>query len=204
MPKGFSEIEKDKINKALLETGIKLFSQYGIKKTSVADITQAVGISQGSFYNFYLSKEALFFAVLEMEETRIRKELVLEDGFSSSNTRENIKRLMQWALRIIEEHPLIRQLYQKNEMELLFRKLPQEDVTKHLMSDTDFMLPLIMKWQDNGLITDKKPEVIVGLLRTVLLLPFNKDIIGETVYQQTTDMLIEYVAEGLCKGASET
>lgn len=199
MPKGFSEIEKDKINGALLETGLKLFSQYGIKKTSVADITQAVGISQGSFYTFYPSKEALFFAVLEMEETRSKQKLVLEADFSSSDVRENIKRLMQWTLHVIEEHPLIRQLYRKNEMELLFRKLPQEEVSNHLMQDTNFMMPLIMKWQENGLITNRKPEVIVGLLRAVLLLPFNKEIIGETVYLQTADMLIEYIAEGLCK-----
>lgn len=139
-----------------------------------------------------------------MEELRIRQKLNLEIDFSRADIRENIKRIMRWALQIIEEHPLIRQLYLKNEMELLFRKLPAEQVNKHLMEDTDFLLPLILKWQDNGLVINIKPDVIVGLLRAVLLLPFNKDIIGETVYQQTVDMLIEYVAEGLCKGENGT
>ena len=37
----------------------------GMKKTSVEQLTKAVGIAKGSFYKFYESKEMLFFAVLE-------------------------------------------------------------------------------------------------------------------------------------------
>ena len=36
-----------------------------MKKTSVDQLTKAVGIAKGSFYKFYESKEMLFFAVLE-------------------------------------------------------------------------------------------------------------------------------------------
>ena len=36
-----------------------------MKKTSVEQLTKAVGIAKGSFYKFYESKEMLFFAVLE-------------------------------------------------------------------------------------------------------------------------------------------
>ena len=35
----------------------------GMKKTSVDQLTKAVGIAKGSFYKFYESKEMLFFAV---------------------------------------------------------------------------------------------------------------------------------------------
>ncbi len=37
----------------------------GMKKTSVDQLTKAVGIAKGSFYKFYESKEMPFFAVLE-------------------------------------------------------------------------------------------------------------------------------------------
>ena len=36
-----------------------------MKKTSVDQLTKAVGIAKGSFYKFYESKEMAFFAVLE-------------------------------------------------------------------------------------------------------------------------------------------
>ena len=36
-----------------------------MKKTSVDQLTKAVGIAKGSFYKFYESKEMLFFAVLD-------------------------------------------------------------------------------------------------------------------------------------------
>ena len=36
-----------------------------MRKTSVEQLTEAVGISKGSFYKFFESKELLFFTVLE-------------------------------------------------------------------------------------------------------------------------------------------
>ena len=41
------------------------FTDYETEKTSVEQLTKAVGIAKGSFYKFYESKEMLFFAVLE-------------------------------------------------------------------------------------------------------------------------------------------
>ena len=49
MPAGFTDTEKQKIKEGLIKEGRKLFSQYGLKKTTIKDITNAVGIAQGSF-----------------------------------------------------------------------------------------------------------------------------------------------------------
>ena len=60
MPKAFSEHEKETIRTQMREKGKKLFEKHGLKKTSVDEVTEAVGISKGSFYLFYGSKEELF------------------------------------------------------------------------------------------------------------------------------------------------
>ena len=59
----FTEYETEQIRKALLQETRRCAVTLGMRKTSVEQLTQAVGISKGSFYRFYVSKEMLFFAV---------------------------------------------------------------------------------------------------------------------------------------------
>ena len=94
MPKGFTEKQRENIQKALLNTGKTLFSQYGLNKTSIGDLTKAVGISQGAFYQFYPSKEMLYYTVLKEEEIYIKAQLFREVDFKVDDLKENIKKLM--------------------------------------------------------------------------------------------------------------
>ena len=61
----FTDYETEQLRKALLKETRRCAVTLGMKKTSVDQLTKAVGIAKGSFYRFYESKEMLFFAVLE-------------------------------------------------------------------------------------------------------------------------------------------
>ena len=61
----FTDYETEQLHKALLKETRRCAVTLGMKKTSVDQLTKAVGIAKGSFYKFYESKEMLFFAVLE-------------------------------------------------------------------------------------------------------------------------------------------
>ena len=61
----FTDYETEQLRKALLKETRHCAVTLGMKKTSVEQLTKAVGIAKGSFYKFYESKEMLFFAVLE-------------------------------------------------------------------------------------------------------------------------------------------
>ncbi len=56
MPKAFSDHEKEMIHSQMREKGKALFEKQGLKKTSVDELTEAVGISKGAFYLFYESE----------------------------------------------------------------------------------------------------------------------------------------------------
>ena len=56
----FSDYEAQQIRKALLEQARNCAVTSGMRKTSVDQLTQAVGISKGLFYKFFESKELLF------------------------------------------------------------------------------------------------------------------------------------------------
>lgn len=61
----FTDYETEQLRKALLKETRHCAVTLGMKKTSVDQLTKAVGIAKGSFYKFFESKEMLFFAVLE-------------------------------------------------------------------------------------------------------------------------------------------
>jgi AcrR family transcriptional regulator len=82
----------------------------------VAELTKAVGISQGSFYHFFPSKELLFYAVLKAEEVKIKAQLMEEMDFTSGDIKDNLKKIMFWTLDLAENNPLIRQMMAMNEL----------------------------------------------------------------------------------------
>jgi AcrR family transcriptional regulator len=50
---------------ALLEAGKQVFSAKGYHATNVSDIVAAVGMAQGSFYNYFKNKRAIFEELLQ-------------------------------------------------------------------------------------------------------------------------------------------
>jgi len=196
MPR-FSEKEKERIRVKLLEVARQLFASLGLKKTSVEDMTKAVGIAQGTFYLFYPSKEELYLAILLQEEQAIRSQI--SDNFNASGlaSKAAFKSFLRESILILEQNPFTRQLFSDELMETLFRKLPEEKQEQLFAEDVDFFLPLIAEAQRQGWMVSREPETIVSLLRSVVLLSLQKRQIGEERYEATMDMLFGFIAAGL-------
>lgn len=71
MPKGFTEHEKSIITeKLILECKIS-WQKYGYKKTNIDSLCNNIGISKGSFYSFFDTKESLFYHVLTETQDKL-------------------------------------------------------------------------------------------------------------------------------------
>lgn len=193
----FTEEEKEKIYDSLMEHGRQLFSTHGLKKTSIGDLTKAVGIAQGSYYLFFQSKEELYFAVLGQEEEAIRTYLVEKYFASGTFTKEQFREFLRESFAIMEENPFIQQLHQDGLLETLFRKLPADTLEQHFADDSAFLLPFIEKAQAKGMLIQTKPETIVSLIRSIVLLSLQKEKIGVDHYEKTIELLIELITNGL-------
>ena len=71
----FSEEEKEKLKQLMLEQGIPLLEEYGLKHMSVEKITKKVGIGKSTFYNFFDSKEDYVSQALEFNREKIMSEI---------------------------------------------------------------------------------------------------------------------------------
>ncbi len=52
--------------KLILEAAAEVFLKFGFKKTSIDDIAAHAGVGKGTIYNYFQSKEALFFRMAEV------------------------------------------------------------------------------------------------------------------------------------------
>lgn len=64
MPKVVPEY-KQEARKRIIEGATKTFSQKGYQKTKMTDIGESLGVSKGAIYQYFNSKEELFFEVID-------------------------------------------------------------------------------------------------------------------------------------------
>src|SRR5690625_72050 len=126
MSRRFNKNQKKFIRNSLIEQGKMLFTQYGFQKTSIHEITKNVGIAQGTFYNFFDSKEELYFVILELEEEKIKKQLIKVEIFKEHEPKKAIKQILRKLIETVETNPLIRELYFGNNLKNMMRKLSSE------------------------------------------------------------------------------
>jgi len=65
MPVIFSEKKRREISGMIKEAALRLFETKGIRKTTVAELTESVGIAKGTFYNFYATKGQLVAEIMD-------------------------------------------------------------------------------------------------------------------------------------------
>lgn len=197
MPRGFTDKEKEKITISLINEGEKLFSRYGLKKTSIKDLTETVGIAQGSFYNFFSSKEELYFEIIENNEAEIKKKLLNKKILSGQINKDLFRNFLKKAFKLIDKYPLFKNMFNSDEYQQLLNKLPEEKIKMHINNDTDTLAPLIKSWQTAGRLKDCDIDAVSGLLRGFFLLTFHKKEIGEKHFDKTIDLFIDLITDGL-------
>ncbi|MBN2600367.1 MAG: TetR/AcrR family transcriptional regulator [Candidatus Marinimicrobia bacterium] len=196
MVKSFDENERDRIRQKLLEKGRQLFEIYGLKKTSVDEITQAVGIAKGSFYNFFQSKEELFFEIFEEEEHF--RETILSDAVKTGIGAENaIRQVLQQSLELVANSKILMKMYEPGVYEQLLRKLPPERLNRHQENDLQAGIEFVRHFQEKSNLKQSDPEIIIAFFRAIFMITFHKDEIGAEVYPAVIDLLVDVVAKGL-------
>ncbi len=84
----------------IIEAGSRLVVQKGIEKTSLADIAEEAGISKGSLYYYYASKNELIFDITEAHINQISENLftIIEESKGNANWEELLKILFERIL----------------------------------------------------------------------------------------------------------
>jgi AcrR family transcriptional regulator len=198
MPRGFSERQKDLIRQRLIQQGDKLFSAYGLKKTSVEELARAAGISKGAFYLFYGCKEELFMDVTELAEQRYRQALLSAIDVPGPSARARLVTVLQKAFALLKSVPLLQSLT-GSDYDLLFRKISADKLQQHLASDRIFFDEFVTRCREAGIPIRVRSDEISGLLYPLVISILHEDDLGPNAYHGSTDVLLELIA-AFCLG----
>lgn len=198
MPRGFSEREKALIRAQLLAKGRELFATQGIKKANVEDMTRAANISKGAFYQFYDSKEALFFEILGQFEDEYHAGLLEAAARPGTSPRQQVKDVLMQAFTIWRTNPLFTNFNQE-EFEYLARKLPEELMQANLNKDEVFVTRLLGQWREGGVQIDCQPELFLGLMRALFFMSLHRDNLGPDMYPDVFAFFVDAIAQQLVR-----
>ncbi len=164
MPR-FSEQEKEVIQKKLWTEGERLFSGFGLKKVTVDDIAAAAGVSKGSFYAFYKSKEALFMDISARFQRKIwRRTKVVLEKYKHLPPKALFKKCFLRMFSTMNQYPML-MMMDRESTEQLYRKLPRSVIADHTKED-EGMLRFLGKY---GIRFKYGTNLAAGTLQTLAL-----------------------------------
>lgn len=130
-----SDTDKENIRKRLKELCEECWITQGYKKTSIKSLCEKAGISVGTFYTLYSTKEDLFFETIETIQRRLEEKIFAinrdrrtKDGFAES---------MKELFKEYDSKPF---LYNVNtpDFQSFITKLPEETIKKVKFDSFDF------------------------------------------------------------------
>ena len=181
----FTEEQNETIRRDLIREARCCGVAVGMRKTSVEQMTEAVGISKGSFYKFFDSKELLFFAVLEDIHTECfaaaQKSLQENAAIDpASRTAAAILAACRW---LSETKAFV---FIENDAEFLLHRLPEEVKTAHYHDDETHIRQLLEKYD---LVPNRGISLAAATVRGLILTVSHKEQIGE-LYPQVLETLV--------------
>lgn len=130
-----SDDDKENIRKRLRELCEEYWIAQGYKKTGIKSLCEKAGISVGTFYTLYPTKEDLFFETIETIQKRLKEKIFkinrdrqAKDGFAES---------MKELFKEYDSKPF---LYNVNtpDFQSFITKLPEETIKKVKFDSFDF------------------------------------------------------------------
>lgn len=181
----------------LYHCGKELFSAKGFKDTNIADITKMAGVSVGTFYNYYPSKEKLFMEIYLDENVKLKKSMMASVD-PEDDPVKLIKQMIALNIAGLKSNPILCQWYNRDvfgKIERLFREENGIDAVDFLYGST---IELVKKWQAEGKMRgDIDSELIMALFAAIINIDTHKEEIGLQYFPQLMDYMTDFVLLGL-------
>ncbi|OYO42821.1 TetR family transcriptional regulator [Lachnotalea glycerini] len=182
MGKAYSGEERIKIQKQLRKVGLRMFAEKGIKKMSIQELTQEVGIAQGSFYSFYDSKESFLLALMKI---RVDEKLALRYKNKGDTIDDPVRYLVQMlydeGMHLKENKAFNNSI---SDSIKFFTRCGIEGRTQIGSSYLNYLHRLSEYWNQNGYQTEMDYDGLLNTITAAVILFSNADIIKEPYFAQ--------------------
>ncbi|NPV91637.1 MAG: TetR/AcrR family transcriptional regulator [Firmicutes bacterium] len=180
----------------IFNCGRELFYSKGFKDTGISDITKMAGIGVGTFYNYYSSKEKLFFEIY-MQENEKTKKLIVESLDLNDDPITLVQKFVTQMISAMNSNQILKEWYNRD----VFNKLEQyyrEEDRNNCGFLHDFFTELFKKWKTEGKIRDDiDDQMILAFFDSLTYIDTHKEEIGIHHFPQILLFLVEFIIKGL-------
>jgi len=124
VPKIYSNEKRQEIRNQLMLVGLELIKQNGLKRMSIQELTKRVGIAQGTFYNFFSSKEMLVFELADVYQKRTNhqlEEIIQAKGYLERNDLGEL-----YSRMFLKDEDNVYRFITREDLQNLYTKLPRD------------------------------------------------------------------------------
>jgi len=193
MPRAFTEQERERIKKRLIEAGKRAINRSGIKNLVVDDIAREAGISKGSFYSFFPSREEFILSVFEAWEAEHRSALIRQISEGGGSPRERLTRFFLEAIGMLERESGLSRLGFK-EIERLIETLPPERIAAHKANDEQVLETTFAEWAQRGFIDPEVLDALGGIGALLFSVAIHKEDFPPGTFGPASRLLAEALA----------
>ena len=181
----FTEDQNETIRRDLIREARRCGVTIGMKKTSVEQLTRAVGIAKGSFYKFYESKEMLFFAVLESVHSELYgvADQALHRNGGLPTSERAAEAVLAVCRRLSDTGDMV---FIENDAKLLLQRLPENVKNVHYHDDEAHIRQLLEKYD---LVPKRGASLAAATVRGLILTVSHQEQIG-ALYPQVLETLV--------------
>ena len=96
---------KEDTKNRIIQSAKKLFAEQGFQRTTVADISRQVGLSEAVLYEYFQGKEDLLLTIPDLWVSQLLED-AKEQLFGIRGAENKLRKFLWWNLRRIEQAPL--------------------------------------------------------------------------------------------------
>lgn len=149
----------------ILKAAVTCFGAEGYSNTDVNRIADAVGITKGTIYHYFGSKEDLFLATVDFEANRLRL-FVLEAADGCEDSLDELGAVVYSYLRFFQDNPLVVELFVEERS--TFKNRKKHTYFIHRDMTLSRWHKLLRRMSDNNRIRRVDPEKFVFVLSDTL------------------------------------
>lgn len=194
----------------LLRTAERVFGAHGFDRASIAEITSGAGVSQGTFYCYFVDKKAVFVALIDELGRALRAALrAATSGLTNrlEIEREGFRGFFQFVVEHRDLYRIVRQAefvdegaYRRYYVRLAagyvrglrramddgqIRRTDPEQLAWCLMGMGDFLGMRWVLWEEEAPDIDALTEAALALLRNGIARPKRRRVVGKGLRTRT-------------------
>jgi AcrR family transcriptional regulator len=187
---------------SLIESAIRIFQQKGFQMTRVSDIVADAGVAQGTFYNYFKSKEEIFRDICNAFIEQVQKKFIersehMFDGDTSAEVVNNVHLVVRDLFQIYHENLDV--------AELLFREgIGNGGIFKEIYEGMLTLFLELIREQVEKAINRGFIHIEDAQIGSVFLFGlFERSLLYFMLIQKTTDLeklervMVDFVLKGL-------